>query len=298
MIKWLNDFVKRAVKTVVYFFGNGGGGQDTSVPSMEQSCLVYWKCDDNSDTNIVSDSSGNNNIIYAYDIDGNPFPTRLLHSNTTGIACRYNDTTKMNFFNFDEEEGFYLGHPYNNEIARLFTAGQDWTVVFWKNVIVTANAYLFYVGDATGREGNIQYYFIGNDTENRAIIGSNQGIIVRSQMAFENRIPHPWHCLVMMYSGDIGQMKLYIDGKFEGAGFTNPIETDPEEPVIEIFIGKWGLIPLYLPLDRAFDDMMIFKRTLTDEEISILWNNGRGTENFQLTPTLNLDGTEILTAAL
>ena len=89
-------------------------------------------------------------------------------------------------------------------------------------------------------------------------------------------------------------MKIYANGILIKFDEFDVKPSSFETGLYTVYIGAYNLEgSLISQFDGDIDNVMIFDKVLNSEEIAILYNSGRGTENFQLSPQLNLIGTAL-----
>jgi hypothetical protein len=81
-----------------------------------------------------------------------------------------------------------------------------------------------------------------------------------------------WYFVALTYDANTNTLRLYKDANVVSTG-----STSTPNPMTELNIGRYDATQTYLK--GAIDNVMLFNRVLTADEISTLWNGGNGTED-------------------
>jgi len=187
----------------------------------------------------------------------------------------------------------YSFNGIKNHISLPRTIGDDFTIVFWVSTTQTAAATpQWYKGNGLV---DAEIYDVGNDF-GTALLGSKASFGVGNPdytiLSITDINDGRWHQVVAERSKSSGEMKLYVDGTLEakGTGSKNSLSDPP-------FIGV-GNNPCDISYNREWfngkiDEIQIYSRILTDEEIQKLYKSVRYQVpvKFTLQPTTSVAGT-------
>jgi len=114
-----------------------------------------------------------------------------------------------------------------------------------------------------------------------------------------------WHHIVVSFDRG-NNVAAYIDGNIEGAKAISSIQGSVTSP-IDLYIGDSSLNPGTSYFKGSIDDVRIYNKALTSDEVTRLYNSGRGTESypavytafpFEIEPTKQDNQGEIPTVTL
>jgi hypothetical protein len=212
--------------------------------AMAYSCVGHWKLNDNQTNTTVLDSSGKQN-------DGTAQRnTEILH--TTGKidgALIFNGSS--DYVNL----GYVIGTGAYTKVA--WVKREDGN--FGNNIISSATAsHAFFAPSAYSFKlsaGHNGVWDVVQDTE---------------QLAADQ-----WYQVAVTFDPDVdsGKMVLYKDGAVVDEANNVPSLTGASSTYIGRYAGGNGFY-------GSIDNVFIFDRALTSDEISILYNQGNGTETF------------------
>jgi parallel beta-helix repeat protein len=169
----------------------------------------------------------------------------------------------------------YISFPI--EAASVFDSDEDFTISVW----------IYYNG--TPPSGS-QYFFgaVGNSWTNQPGIGlslrTNGGVgcSIRetgstTTASISDSAPSlsvGWHHIIMTFEGDDDNMSLYVDGIYNATNDTETL-TFTGSDFYEINAGSYGAVGLGSDLNYTgfVDDILIFNRSLSAEQIAALYEN-------------------------
>ena len=115
---------------------------------------------------------------------------------------------------------------------------------------------------------------------------SEAGTITSSVLTDVAHTTTGWHFYVFTFdaSGGAASPVIYLDGLLRASTETGAAATGISDGVVPVTIGA-SYTNFALPVttnhwDGLIDNVMIFDKALTPSEITELWNNGNGTEEF------------------
>jgi hypothetical protein len=240
--------------TIHVYYGNPNA---TSLSSVENTFRVingikgFWRFDEG-DGNITYDSSenGNNGILY----NGT-----TVCSNPPDVDCpTWVDGKFGKALRFDGVNDYVL-----NSSTNLPNNYNALTITMWLKPAIFQNSYAFVQGSARDKglgiqllsNNNLRVYFNINGTS------SGQKTLTAGTYSLEN-----WMFVVMKFDGVNGY--LYKDGNLVGSISMNSSTVATDNRKVNI-----GRDPYYGGyFNGIIDEVMIFNRSLSDEDISDLYN--------------------------
>lgn len=209
--------------------------------------ISYWKLD-NSIGPVVDSTDGNNG--------------------TNNGSTRGNTGIDGNAFSFNGS-GNHVEVPDSSNLD--FGTTQDFTVSLWFNTDVVDNSYHTLVAKGTYNPTNDWFRLIlFNDNKVRCDY-QDVGTWLFSEWDMPPS-PGAWHHMVCVYDRD-GNMSLYINGVLKDSddiSYISPDLTNSEE----LYFGqRWNGFSYSLYWDGLIDDIAIWNRTLSANEIQNLYNS-------------------------
>jgi len=196
----------------------------------------------------------------------------------TGIAGNigYSATGKINdAYNFVADAGAYVNASTINSQMN----GNEMSYNLWikPSTNIAAETYIMDFRAITGGNKIILWWYGGNirvDTR-----GNDSAPDKVSSCAINPLVSGTWYMLTMMMNGT--HMRLVVDGSTDcgwtymaGAWFTYAAQD-------EIVIGNWHNFPVndhWSEFPGIIDEVAIYNRSLTDDEMDDFWNGGSGIE--------------------
>jgi hypothetical protein len=223
-----------------------GGGQNLAV-----SCVGHWKMNDNADNPTVADSSGHGNNGTAQQ------NTSALHTDSGNPphlngALTFNGTT--DYINV----GNVIGTGAYTKVAWVKRAADATSF----NNIISSSSTAGNAAHALFAPYYYQYKLSAGHGEPYDTVQDSIGLEA-------NR----WYFVAVTYDPAVagGKMILYKDG----LEIDNATGVPAKTAVVPTYIGRFATVG---PIHGSIDNVMIFNRALTADEISYLHNGGDGTE--------------------
>jgi beta-lactam-binding protein with PASTA domain len=213
-------------------------------------CIGHWNMDDNDISTTVIDISGNNHNGTAQR------NTDILH--TTGKidgALIFNGSTD------------YVA------IGDIIGTGA-YTKAAWVKLETSASTYGHNI--LSGKPS--QAFWAPNGYGNKLSAGHNS--VWNQVQDSESLTFGTWYFVALTYDAATQTLTLYKDGAIADTGAT----TTPQ-PLTELNIGRYDNTATYLK--GSIDNVMLFNRALTTDEIAALYNAGAGTETVPQYTTCN-----------
>jgi len=163
-------------------------------------------------------------------------------------------------------QALYLGTNIANDFTAAGFKPADMSVSFWMYAEGTLGGYTGLVGNFTD-----DWQLWGNGTNANFYHSNNNNPIVASTTALSVGV---WHNIVLTRTANVtdSQNKIYVDGVI-AVSYTGPA-------------GPTGGAPLGLNIacrydhanitDARFQDVAMYSRVITSDEVLELWNNGDG----------------------
>jgi len=244
--------------------------QEAYYGDLSDDLLAWWKMNDNAANATVADSSGNNE-------DGTltgTSPTTAAHHIDSGNPPYLAGALDLNGTD-NQIDTTLLSNELN--LSRTFAG--------WFRM------------DATPTDNSIDYRMItsSNGTSSRFVIGpeyeTNRALFTAGirDTAFRE-LPAPetslsnstWYFGAATYDGT--NLKVYLDGKIQGRG---DYVFDDDEDTHDVELAAFNSVREF---DGGLDNLMVFDRALTEQEIRFLYNiiegTGHGTEKLSRTATV------------
>lgn len=256
---------------------NGGTDPNPSDPvNMEENVLLLH-LDEASGTTITDTSGKNNNgIIYS------------PNNYALGQSGRFNKAVK--FINNNQTDGGQIIIPHNTTLS----LGDKGTVCAWINLTDTSQSWAGIVHkgtrtDFTDEEYSLQLYYGNKATFSVTDTNGNYKLAIGNT----SLIPNQWYHLCGTYErGDA--TKIYVNGNLDG---TSPWEASVV-PVTNINtslqIGSQLIGSNKYGFKGLIDEVAIFKKSLTSEEINPIYIRGATRIKFQVRACNNSDCSDSL----
>ena len=216
--------------------------------------LTHWKMNDNAANTTVADSSANANTGTAY-------------ANTQGIHV---DGKIGGALSFDGGNNEWIESTYNCSIYGL-NGNPSLTIAAWIRNNATSNGWLRIVGwgqyDGDGTQINLGY----NPPNDHKVCFTRYYRDLKSGITDTN-----WHHYVGTYDAGTGLGIFYVDGieVTRDTGFGPQYIQDTK-----FYVGGHGGWDESLSFRGSVDDVRIYNRPITSNEVSAIYNGGAGTEN-------------------
>ena len=221
------------------------------------SCVAYWKMNDNADSNVVLDSSGNGHDGNFYDPGGNPY-TSYHHRDGKINGSLY----------FDGVNDYIRipGAVYN------FSGQGNWSVALWAKRQSTG--YNYFIGTDGQTGWYIRFSSSGDAFPNQLVMKIDDGVndeygpagLVTDEL---------WHFIVMVVNDAEDKFLGYLDNVKTMSLACGQVGDLADS----VYIGRVPNVSGYHK--GELDNIMIFDKAINEDEIAFLWNNGVGTENLQ-----------------
>lgn len=252
------------------------------IAPLENSCVAFYKMNDNAASKTVIDSQGYSNGTAQQNTED------LTTTGKVGSALAFNGVDDYidteNIFQSTFRGSFTInlwvkpndgqsGNPQN--ILGMYQSTTSGSFL----CAITAGGYLD------------MYYKVGfnNITANSDIVAFSDGV-------------QPWTMITMVVhkTSDIrGYIVSYVNGIIEKSGNSAIIVFQDFTSVLNLFLGANNNegAPGAEYFAGKMDNGAIYNRSTNSEEVAVLNNSGRGTENFQLTQQLSMAGESFAMAA-
>jgi len=220
----------------------------------DTGCVAHWKMNDNAADHVIADSSGNN-------LNG----TSQVNTNTMTVAGKINTALE-----FDGAVDY--GRVADNALLNFGTG--DFAASFWMKT-TTAGEMRFLNKGISGQGWEIYIMagkncpgcFVGDDAE----VSSYGNFISYTG----NLRDGSWHHIVLNFDRD-GNVTPYIDN-VAYTGFSISLSSGSVSNLQDFAIGifdDW----VSTKYTGYLDDIRLYNRLLTLDEIKLLYNTGNGTE--------------------
>jgi hypothetical protein len=275
MLSWLLNLGRTFLGAITHLFANGD--PYVPVPTLEESCVCFYKMNDNETSTVVLDSSGNG-------YNGTSIRnTNLMHvDGIGGGALSFNGSSD------------YIDTGQNFES----TFRNSFTITLWSNLknLIQSDDILGLYNPETGyiirlfrdyTEGYLYFYY-GNQT-------TPELVNLEAYYAPHN---NRWVMITVVIekTGDTSSGRIYMNGsEISDVDHDSTFNMENFSAGLALFlIGTNDYNNKSTHFNGSIDNVMIFNKALSQEEIWTLYNSGRGTEDFQLTPNLNFDGSALI----
>ncbi|MHC4457121.1 MAG: LamG domain-containing protein [Planctomycetota bacterium] len=225
-----------------------------AMASMATHCVGHWKMNDNAANAAVSDCSGGGNHGTFNDPTGDP--------NTDQHCVTGKINAALSFDGSDDfvDVGYVIGDGAYTKAAWVKRQGGV------QNNIISADAWSHVLWAPSS------YSFKLSAGHNYHEPGGGHDLVQDSETLDE-----AWHFVAVTFDPDVesGKMVLYKDG-----AAVDEANNVPTQLLGKTYIGQF--LTDY-NFEGSIDNVMIFDKALTAEEIQTLYNGGQGTENPFLT---------------
>jgi hypothetical protein len=210
-----------------------------------KTLIGYWNFENASSTTVYDWSTFNNNGI---------FNNGVFYNNSNGIRGKYGS--------FDGLDDYI-----DSNVDFSWTRNDSFSMSVWTYIKGDVN-----LGQPFISKNNYEYSFFVKFGELKFTywdpFGADSISIYSSQVINPNR----WYHFVITYNGSSKMPKLYIDGVEDTVIFINDITRDFRNVVETTKFGSgytWGASKF----NGSLDEIMIFNRTLSENEIKSLYNS-------------------------
>jgi hypothetical protein len=216
--------------------------------SLSTNLLAYYKLDETSGTT-AEDSHGDN--------DGTANNARVFTAESGGIlGTNGADFTQGN-------DTINVGSSFN------FAYNSDFTISFWMKP-TSHSTYQFILSNIPA--SNTGLFVYGFDLFNSVprfltTLGGSANFVATGDNSITST---SYHHVVGVYSNKA--MSIYVDGTLDGTGTYD--RTSGTTPSSNLIFGQRGTLASYY--DGLLDEVGIWSRALTAEEVSELYNDGDG----------------------
>jgi hypothetical protein len=205
-------------------------------------CVGHWKMNDNALNKVVVDDSGKGH-------NG----TSVRDTNLMTTTGKINGALKFN------------GSSDYVSLGTIIGTG-SYTKAAWIKLETTTSAYGHNI--LSGKPS--QAFWAPNSYGNKLSSGHN---LKWNQVQDSNSLTvGVWYFVAVSYDSTSNTLKLYKD-----ANVVDTNSTTTPQALTELNIGRYDSTATYLK--GAIDDVMLFNRVLTNDEIAALYNAGNGTED-------------------
>ncbi len=275
MINWLLNSARIFWGAAVNLFSNGGGY--VHIDTLEESCVSHYRMNDALATTNVIDSQGYSDGTAQQDTED------LTTTGKINGALTFNGTTDYVDTNNHFQSVFQSSFSVNGWFRTSVFQSQAFLGTF------SSSGFLLW---ATKSGGSVYPYvaytagpigFTSQSTTNiDSLISSNEWFMITCTVDEINSI-------AFIYINGVVNKQA---GPFAAIDFSNYSNSRT------LYIGAEHTYTSIFLFNGLIDDVSIHNKVLNSEEIYTLWNSGRGTEDFQLTPNLNFDGSELIMAGV
>ncbi|KKM72914.1 hypothetical protein LCGC14_1415780, partial [marine sediment metagenome] len=232
--------------------------------SLNNGLVHYWNCDEGTGTDVGDQRGGDTGVQRNGTIvTGGGWDDGIINGGCTG-----NGVT--------DEGGFEMDGYLNGDLGN-----DTFTISFWINETSDTDQSQGYFGGAVDTQNRYMVNTVAGGTAVWVIDGAGASIIRGRPDSL-----HTWHYMAII-SNATGTY-AYIDSVLEGSDLTGRTPTDVWKTLRIGGVNASG----YKSMNGTIDEIGIWNRTLTDSEISNIWNSGAGisyTMDFDKNPTVTLN---------
>ena len=229
--------------------------------SLKDSCIAHWKLNDNAATATVVDAMGDHNGTYK-DGSGDIF------TNTSDVTGKVGGA-----LDFDGDE--YIEIADHVDFSPVLT---PFSISTWVNM----RSFVYFIPASKWQDGSNKEWLLYTGTQKKIIFhmydDSEDAYIGRtygtSLASYENK----WTHFVATYDGGTlsSGIKIYLNGnRVDDADSKSGSFVSVENLTAPVWIGRYATNYS----NGQIDNVMIFNKALTQEEITFLYNGGFGTEH-------------------
>ncbi|MHC4791526.1 MAG: LamG domain-containing protein [Planctomycetota bacterium] len=220
---------------------------DPNVAALLSSFVGHWKMNDNEPNTVVVDSSGNGNHGTAQQNTEDLYTTGKING-----ALTFDGTSDYVDVGYPIGDGAYTKAAWVNRqggVQNNIISADTWSHVLWAP---SAYSFKLSAGHNYNQPGG------GHD-----LVQDSEPLEVGA-----------WHFVAVTFDPNVesGKMVLYKDGAAVDEANNVPTQL-PGKTYIGQFLTNYNF-------EGSIDNVMIFDRALTAEEIETLYNEGNGTETF------------------
>lgn len=221
-----------------------------SVVATASSLVGYWNFDETGGSSL-SDASGtgNNGMLYGGVTRSSVLPPTSCFANTSSL-------------NFNGSNSSYVDIPDDQSMD----PSSQITIAFWMNARSLSSS--DYTHLVFKRQGSITSYGVWVNPAGNIYMETNDNT-VHGLSGTSVLGVNTWHYIVATYDGTT--QKLFVDGTMEDSAHLPGITLGYQNEPLELGRGAWNL-----PFDGYLDDLRIYNRGLTDQEIADLAAGGCG----------------------
>ena len=240
--------------------GYSSSSSSSSYGFIDKDLIAHYKMNDNAANTTVTDSQENANGTF---IDAAGDPNTDAHTTTGKINEALTFDGSDDYINCTDWAGFQFGASQDFSVACWFktsTTGTLKRLVSWQN------------------SASNPYWAVRIETSNylRCLFRDSGGTLGSATDSI-NVCDGGWHHAVATMDRD-GAMKIYLDGNYrvQDSNISDVGDLDSDQPLV---IGcRYEGSTVTQVMNGDIDDVRIYNRALTQDDITLLWNNGNGTE--------------------
>ncbi|MBR9704297.1 LamG domain-containing protein, partial [Candidatus Pacearchaeota archaeon] len=228
----------------------------TQNPSDGDGLVGYWHFDNQSDDG--------ENATHVFDYSGNGNNGTYTKNGTGGI----NDSGYYDKAGFFDGDGDYVN--VGGGSGSVLDIAGDMAISVWIKLDSDYTSTQSMVGDTTWGGSTDRFHFEFGRTNNEFSFHQNNVIVSVSSVSLSD---DNWHNVVVVRNGTSGDWDIswYLDGVFDE---TDNTATNPSATEANTSIGRGGdLDSLYF--QGSIDEVMIYNRSLSQEEITLLYVKGK-----------------------
>lgn len=232
--------------TRLYSAGRGATYPSTAIPTT--GLVSYWKLDEASGTRY--DAVGTNHLTSNNSVD-----------QAAGKVA--------NCATFVAASSQFLSIPSN---ASLQLGNTNWTVAGW--VKPTANAEYFLVGKMAGSTGYGDFQIYRTLNTRLIYVDVRSNTTIRASVTSTNVVPtNTWTHFCARHNASTPSLEIFINGALDNSAI-NYTNGAPIVSTNSFTIGRYS--DANSPFTGSLDEISFHKRLLTTNEITFLYNSGRG----------------------
>lgn len=229
--------------------------------------IAHYKLNDNADSNAVLDDTASHNGIFK---DATGDPNTSAHTTTGKIGAALTLDGTDDYIEVADHNDFTFGDGTNDS---------PFSISAW---VYMDDAKLFGIFNKY-QTGQLEYAF-GADADGTALdfylYDGTTGYMNGACASFSSAYENAWTHIVGTYDGSSGQdgLKIYINGTSVSVSTLGVLPyTAMGNTTADVEIGIYH--PALGPTSNGkIDNVMIFSKELSADEIKRLYNNGHGTE--------------------
>lgn len=217
------------------------------------------------DTHVWNGSSSlwTEDILAYYDFDGDVTDSTVNGYDGTDIGTTNNNSGILNQARQFDGTSDMVNVTYSD----LQFTNQNFSVNLWVNPLNNGLTFTTLVG---GNSGAMSFYFYSNDNY-RLAFGKAGGAEVRANYSNLTGFNTGWYMTTVVYDQSNNKVYFYLNGTADAG---NPYPYSTEFTQNQTLIGGTGSSFA----EGTFDEIGFWNRTLTDDEVTELWNSGSASE--------------------